>query len=454
MTEPQFGEPARPSVRPATLWHFPEPERMELSNGLGVWLFNLPGQHVISLEMCLDAPLCHEPRALEGVATLALRCADEGTPTHPGVQLAEAIEDAGAVFDGAAHASATSCGMEVPATRFGDALNLLAEIVRTPSYDEPDVHRHVALRQAELAQRLADPAACASDGLRQAIFDPSCRDARPAGGRGSTVQGISPEDLHAWHDRWWRPAAATLILAGQLPAEAAQVVMQAFGDWRPTPADPPIHQPARAREGERLVWVIDRPRAVQTEIRIGAFGPDRGAPDWAALQVGTAALGGVFGSRLNRVLREERGYTYGAHLGCLPLRRGGNLLMSTSCRTDVAAQAITTSLELLDVRPAPLTSIETADAINFLLGVAPLRYDTASPIALQASAMAAAGLTCEWINQHYARLASVDADQATQALVRHINPSRLHIVACGPADRLLPDLRRAGLNPEVVEPDL
>jgi predicted Zn-dependent peptidase len=129
-------------------------------------------------------------------------------------------------------------------------------------------------------------------------------------------------------------------------------------------------------------------------------------------------------------------------------------VLSTSCRTEVAAQAITTSLELLDVRPAPLTPIETADAINFLVGIAPLRYDTASPIALQASAMAAAGLTCDWINGHYARIASVDADQATQALATYINPTQMHVVTSGPADRLVPELRQVGLEPEVIEPDL
>lgn len=137
------GLPPRPEVQTSTPWHFPLPRTRRLPNGLAVWLFDLPGQHVVTAELVLDVPLTDEPEALEGIATMVLRTSDEGTHPHPGETLVDALEAAGAAFEGGASASATICSIDVPSTRLARALPLFAEIVRQPQLAAPDVERHV-----------------------------------------------------------------------------------------------------------------------------------------------------------------------------------------------------------------------------------------------------------------------------------------------------------------------
>ena len=439
----------RPAVLDARAWRFPEPHQFTLDNGARVWLYDLPSQHVISAQVVLDVPVSAEPEALEGLATIALRTSDEGSIDHPGAELAELVEDLGAVYEGTAAQSATICRLEVPSLRFPASLDLLAEIITRPAYDSADVDRHVALRLAQIEQSMVRSSALVQLAFQRAIFDPACRAGRPTAGRVATVSAISRHDVADFHDRWWRPDGATIILAGALPADAEQMVASAFDAWQPT-GEPAVHLPPAANPAGRQVWVVDRPGSVQADIQVGMMAPDRNDPRWAGLEVAACAVGGSFASRLNSVLREERGYTYGAHAGFRPLRDGGAFTVRTSCRTEVAAAATAEALHLLDVAADPLTDEEVADARTYLLGVAPLHYQTADAIADQAAALAGAAMPPEWMNTMQRQIAAISTEQASQAFAEVVRPEQLSVVLCGDADRLVDDLAAAGLAAEVV----
>lgn len=439
----------RPQVAKAQPWTFPTARETVLSNGLVVWAFDLPGQLVVAAELVLPLPLSAEPPEAEGVATITLRTSDEGSLSHPGLTLARLVEQNGAAYGGHCFPSATICGVDAPVTRLAGALPLLAEIVREPAYSEADVSRHVAARLSEIEQAHAHSSALASLAFRRAVFADSSRDSRPSGGGLATVKALTVDQVRQFHSDHWTPQGATLIIAGDLPSGLDDLVADAFGAWR-KPATTAREQPAAPRQGERVIWVVDRPGAVQTDVRIGCFGPDRSASDWPALQVAACAMGGSFGSRLNQTLREERGYTYGASSSFAPLRHGGTFAMSASFRADVTARACAETLELLDVSRSPFTDDEIGAAINYLVGVAPLRYDTAGPIASQASTLAAVGLDSQWVTGHYRRLWAVTSEQAQHAFRTRVQPDQLCVVVCGDAEQLMPDLARHGLPAQVV----
>lgn len=440
----------RPAVGPARGWDFPQPRELWLNNGLRVWLFDLAGQHLISAQIILDAPLSCEPAGLEGVATIAVRGSDEGSLNYPGHRLAEAIEDIGATYGGSARLSATVCQLEVPGTRLAPALRLLGEIVQHPSYDPTDVARHVALRVAEIEQTMAHSTALAQLGFQRAIFDPNSRAGRPSAGQLATVKQIGRDDVASFHDRWWRPSGATLVLAGDLPPQVAAWAEEAFGQWTPVGAAPAVEN-IRPNPTAPVIWLIDRPDAVQTDLMIGSFAPGREDPRWAGLEVGACAMGGSFGSRLNQVLREERGYTYGAHAAFRALRQHGSFVMQASCRTEVAAEATATALDLLDVSGAEFTAAEIADARTYLLGIAPLHFQTADAIADQASVLASVGLPASWPIHNQTQLTAVTAETASAAFSEVVRPESLSIVMCGDAAQLSDDLAARGLAAQVIE---
>lgn len=444
----------RPGTSLSSDWRFPTPTVRTLDNGLEVWVFDLPGQHVVAADLMQPIALDVEPRQLEGVGTLALRASDEGTRNHPAGEISELLEDGGAVYSGRAGHSFTASNLDVPLTRLDEALSLFAEIILEPAYAAEDISRHQALRVAELEQAMASGSGAAALALRKLRWSSVSRSSRPAGGAIETVQAITPADVQRFHAEQWGPQGSVLVLGGAFTADPMPLVERAFGAWQPTAAER-----VRASEddfapaaGAGTVHVVDRPDAVQIDLRLGGVAVDRRDPHWADLQVASVAIGGSFLSRLNRVIREELGYTYGIHLSASPQRHAGTWTISANIRTEVAADAIAKTLELLDVTRRPLTEAEVADAANQLIGISPLRNDTAEAIVGQASLLASAGFDAEQVNRHQQRLRQVTAESATAAAAAVLDATAAHLVVVGSAEQLEAPLRAAGF--EVVPAEL
>jgi predicted Zn-dependent peptidase len=441
----------RPGVGRPNLWHFPSPQIFTLDNGVEVWAFQLPGQLVLNLDVLLPAPICAEPRALEGVATLAVRLADEGTLGHPGPAISAALEDQAASFGGNARPGGTVADLQVPATRLTAALGLFTEVLREPSYAQADVERHRQLRLTEIKQTLANPAACAALAFDAATEPAGSRLGRPTAGTSQTVSAISRTDLQTFHDEFWHPAGSRLIVAGELPEDLPDQLNDTVGTWRSESTGIPDTTAQPTPTSARHVWIVDMPSATQTAIRVGRSMPGRKLPEWPALQVAGAAVGGVFNSRLNQVLREQRGYTYGAHAGFGAFPDSGVFTVQTSCRNEVAADATALILGLLDLETEPLTEPAVNEAIDYLIGVAPMRYDTPAAVCAQAIAMAEANMSCAWLNELYAAEEAVTVQSANEAFAHWIDPNQLNVVLAGPAAQLKPQLAHAGLEATVVD---
>ncbi|MBU3977508.1 pitrilysin family protein [Propionicimonas sp.] len=431
---PEVGAPAR--------WRFGEPDRLWLDNGLQVLVCHRPGQHVASVCLSVDIPLNAEPEQFEGVATIAQRCLDEGTAAHPGPSFAEALEDIGASLDGSVGYSASQLFLDVPMPRLGEALALLAEAVRTPELEAVEIERHCELRLAEIDHTLASSTRSAQLAFRKACLPKRFRASRMAAGSPESVAAITAAAVRRFHAQQYRPDATTLIITGDLGSGVLAAVEDAFADWSVPGDTSQEHQAPNRRRPHR--WLIDRPGAVQADIRLGVFGIDRTDPRWADAQVAAHVVGGAFLSRLNRVLREERGFTYGVHLVNQPMRSGGLLAVQGSFRTEVVAEAVTLAAKLIDVRTNPITEAEVAEAVSYHLGSAPLRYSTAQGVTQHLAALVAAGLTAQFIDAHNLALAQVTATSATDALTELLPPDRLTLVAVGDAGALRGPLTDAG----------
>ena len=155
-------------------------------------------------------------------------------------------------------------------------------------------------------------------------------------------------------------------------------------------------------------------------------------------------MGGAFGSRVNLVLREDKGWTYGARVGLTGMRRGGFWGASGSFRTEVVADALTETGRLLDVSSTPFTDDEVTDAIRWFTGISPLQYATADAVAGQTASNLLLGLDPDWTTRSLAAVAAVTADSATAAYRELIDLDRLYLVVVGDAEQLTDPLRAAG----------
>lgn len=435
--------PPQPPVGPPGPWSFPTPVEATLGNGIRTLTYDRPGQHVVSAHLVLDVPLNAEDREREGVATLTARVLDEGSREHPGEEFAELMETEGAGFGVELSLAGTQAVLDVPASRLDRALELFAEAVTSPALSEDDVRRHVTLRLAEIEQAQANSAQTATHTFKAVAFAPDSRASRMNGGEAATVAAVTAEDVRAFHAAHYGPAGATLVLAGDFSTlDPVALAETHLGGWRNDAQVRTPYQPASP--GDRSSVVVDRPGAVQADVRFGAFSVDRTDPRWADLTVASYAMGGAFLSRLNAVLREDKGYTYGVRMAFSPLRSGGSFAVQGSFRTEVVADALRLTRELLQTEERPFTDDEVREAAAYFVGVSPLRYATADGVAEQAATNLLLGLPVDYVDQSLAALAEVTPASATRAFQDVVRLDALSLVVVGDADVVAAPLREIG----------
>jgi len=211
--------------------------------------------------------------------------------------------------------------------------------------------------------------------------------------------------------------------------------------------------PDSPRPGRRVV-VVDRPGAPQSEVRIGHVGTARRIDGFHALAVMNALLGGLFNSRLNRLLREERGYTYGVHSDFDMRRAAGPFSVRCAVETDVTAPAIVDIMaELTRIREAPVDQDELETARDYLVGVFPLRFETSAQVAGALSGLVINGLPDDELDRYRPAVAAVSREDVLSAAGVHLDPGRASIVVVGDAARFRGDLEAAGFGAVEVVSD-
>ncbi|HEX2625820.1 MAG TPA: pitrilysin family protein, partial [Candidatus Limnocylindrales bacterium] len=351
-----------------------------------------------------------------------------------------------------------SISVDVPAERLGAALALVAEVASEPTFPDDDVERMRDERMNDLLQAKADPRRRADDAFVNTIYAPGVPYGRPSAGTEDTVPGLDAAAVRALHAKRFDPARMTLIVGGDLSGfdgegDVWSIAESRFRAWAPNPdAESPSKPSITAARSERIVRFIHRPGSVQTEIRIGHVGIPRLVPDFHATSVMSAILGGLFNSRLNRKLREEKGYTYGAGAG-FDMRRGaGPFAMRAAVNTEVTVPAIQDSLaELERMRVAPPTADELALARDYLVGVFPLRFETPPAVVGAIAGLVVQGLPWDELDRYRPAIEAVTDADVQSAASRHIRPDEFAIVLVGDADALLPSLEGAALGPITVE---
>lgn len=445
----------RPAPGPPRPYHFPTIERFRLPNGLTVATVHVPGRPLVAADLVVRAGVAEERPETAGAFALAARALTEGTERRDAIALAEAAERLGASLATEAGWDALSAGIDVPAARLPAALELLAEVVREPTFPEREVERLREERLNDLLQARADPRRRADDAFAATIYAPDSPYHRPAGGDRQTVERLDRTAVWSAYRRVLDPARMALVVAGDLAdLDVRGLAEGCFGDWVGAPDEVAPAAPIVARSAVlgRRIRVVDRPGSVQTEIRIGHPGISRRAPDYHATTVMAMILGGLFNSRLNMKLREEKGYTYGAFAGFDARRGEGPFVARAAVATAVTVPAVLDILaELERMRRGPVRAEELAAARDFLVGVFPLRFETPGPIAGAVGGLHVHELPDEELTGYREKIEAVGLADVERAARDHIDLVRLAIVLVGDADAFLGELRAAAIGPVEVE---
>jgi zinc protease len=444
--------PMRPPAGVPRSYHFPPFTRRQLANGLTVWMVPVAESSLVNAHLVLDAGAAAEDEAHGGVASLTAQLMVTGTRRLDASAFAEATERLGIeVSSESSWDSARAAFQSLP--QYLDAgLALLAEMLQEPRFDPGEFERLRAERLAEILQARAEPGRLADEQFLRHAYDADTPYRRPSAGTPETVGPLVRDDVVAFHGAQYRPATAHLVVAGSFDAEALIASAERhLGDWAGTGPGHRTFAP-RAGGGRRVV-IVDRPGSVQSELRVGHLGIDRHHPRYFDAITMSTALGGLFWSRIQRRLREELGYTYGARCGFDPRRAAGPFIAATAVQNEVTAPAIGELVGLLEAaREAPFEEGELREARDFLVGVFPLRFETTGGIAAAIEPIAVYGLADEFWQTYRAHIEAVGTAEAHAAAVELIRPEELLILAVGDASKIRGDVEALGLGPlEVVE---
>lgn len=432
---PPLGTP-RPPVVPVV-------QRAELACGLPVLVVERRALPVVDVRLVLPGGAAADPAGAEGCAALTAASLDEGTERRTGPELAAALALLGAGYRAFADWHETVLSLHVLSPGFDAAIRLFTEIARTPVFPATAVARRRAQRAASLRQDRDDPGITAARVLARAIYG-GHRYGTPAAGTPESVESLTQEQLVASHARTFGPRHGFLVVAGDVALPSLIPLLDdAFGNWiggaawgsvAPSPTD-----------GSAMVHVVDRPGAPQSELRVGHAGPPRSSPDYFPLIVGNTILGGAFTSRINLVLREQKGLTYGARTGFAFRRDGGPFGASVAIQTDATAEAVGDILDAMEaLRVAPPSESELDRARSWLALGLPRGLETAGSVADRVADIESHGLGDDYLARFVERVSAVSGEQVRAAAHRHLQPARTSIALVGDLARIRKPLESLG----------
>ena len=461
-----------PQPGPPHPFVFPAIRRSTLANGLGVWTVYHPQVPVVSLMLLVRRGSAADPAAKEGLAAMAADMLDEGSGDRSAIDIHEALARVGAQFDTDIGSDAIVASTTALSRFTGRVLELMADVVARPALREEDFARVRQLRLHRLTQLRDIPSAVADRAFLKLLYGTHPYGHTPIGSE-SALRDMTVEDVRTFHAGEIRPAVSTLIAVGDCEHdEVVRFAESAFGDWAKTP----VAQPFRAadldeRSAESLAMhagdaiaaalptrlaVIHRPRAPQSELRIGHVAVPRSTPDYHALLVANAVLGGQFVSRINLNLREDKGFTYGARTAFEFRRMPGPFLLQVGVQTAATADAIRESLrELAEIRgDRPVTADELSLGIAALTRGYARNFETADQIARGVMQLALYELPDDYFAEFVPAVERVTREEVSRVMKHHLDPERLTTLVVGDVDAVGGDLDRLELGaPVTLAPD-
>ncbi|WP_436526921.1 M16 family metallopeptidase [Actinoplanes sp. HUAS TT8] len=433
----------RPEPGTARPYAFPALRRVTAHGGTVV-AAHLPGQVLATAVLLLDASAARESPGREGTATVLAKSLEEGTKKRDSAAYALALEGLGAELSPSVDWDAFRIGVSAPAPLLVGALRLAAEAARTPKLDPEDVIRVRDDEVTALRMDWAQPGPRADAALRGDLFGAEGRYSKPLHGDPASVAAVTVDDVLAFHQQWMlRPGV--LLVAGDLDgldlSELAEAAFAGTGGEALT-LDAPLTLAVPAKPH---VILVDRPGSVQSTLRLGHRAPERATPDYVPMTLAATVLGGAFTSRLNHLIREVKGYTYGIRGSYAMTRRAGRFEVAAGVQTAVTGPAVKDTLgEIRRTQDEGVTEEELAVARSWRAGQLSVEMQTPGAIAGAMASMVVHGLPDNYYETLRKEYLEATVEQVSEAASKHLAVDGLTLVVEGDGEKIREDLSEFG----------
>lgn len=426
-------------------YRFPRVARKTLDNGLQVLVAENHAAPLVALRVMVCSGADRDRRELAGLASMTTELLDEGAGDRDAIRLAEDLGLLGASLATGTDWDASYITLDVLSRNFAAAMEILADVARRPMLPSAALERVRGERLMELLQQREEPTAVAGKRFSNLLYG--------GGTYGNSVIGTTEsvtrfriEDIRRFYADHFLPNNAAVVVAGDIESAAGiERISRLFADWK-RGAEPPRPAITPAPIEASRIYLIDRPNAVQSEIRVGHIGVARGSEDYFPLTVMNALLGGVFNSRINLNLRERHGYTYGARSAFAFRRQAGPFVVSAPVRNEVTRESLAEVFnELRRIRTGDIETRELDDTKNYLAGVFPATVQSSSDIAGRLLDMELYGLPHDYFDRYRENIATASAGDIARVARKYIDPERALIVIVGNATQIREPLGSLGL---------
>jgi predicted Zn-dependent peptidase len=438
-----------PASGPAPQLDLPDIQKRTLSNGLAVWLIERHEVPIVQVNVVIRAGAGDDPAGKFGTASFTAAMLDEGAGSRSALEIADAVEFLGADLATTSSFDSSAVRLNVPVPRIADALPLLADVTMRPTFPAMELERLRQERLTALLQARDDPGSIAQMAFARIVFGAMHRYGTGAIGTETTLKAFATSDLAAFHAAYYQPSNAVLVVAGDIKLDALMPQLEKhFGGWKAAGAAvrrtavTPAPQIAKGQ-----IYIVDKPEAEQSQIRIGWVGVPRSTPDYFPLLVLNTILGGSFTSRLNQNLREEHGYTYGASSGFDMRLSAGPFVAAAGVQTDKTAESVREFFNELNGIAQPIGADEIARAKNYIALGFPSEFETSADLSRRLEELIVYQLPDDYFERYIASVQAVNADTIQKMAKTYIQPSRFAVVVVGDRKTIEPGIRALNLGP-------
>ena len=429
---------------------FPQFERATLSNGLQIVLATRPSIPQVRFDLLLDAGYAADQFGIPGTASLAMAMLDEGTRTRTSIGISDELAALGANLSAGSGLDMSGVTLEALKDKLDPSLAVFADVVLNPSFPRSDFERLKRQRLAQIQQEKADPVGMALRVFPTLLYGQGHAYANPWTGSGTeeSVGKISRDDLVKFHRAWFKANNATLIVVGATTmAEIRPKLERAFAGW--TQGDVPEKNIGTvAQQLHSMVYLLDRPEAIQSLILVGNVAPPKANPDEPAIETMNMVLGGSFLARINMNLRENKHWSYGSFTFLRDAKGQRPFVAYAPVQTDKTKEALIELRQELHgiLSNRPPTADEIARAKSELTLTLPGNWETMGAVAGSLSDIVTFGLDDRYFDTYGDRIRAQDPSTVTAAAKEVIHPDRLVWVVVGDRSKIEAGIRELKLG--------
>jgi zinc protease len=441
----------RPVGKATPTVKLPEIEKTTLKNGLNVWLVERHALPVVAFNLVIQAGSDHDPATQPGLASMVADLLDEGTQKRDALKISAELESIGTSLNVNSSWDGSFVTFNCLTKHLPKALDVFADVVIHPTFPEKEFGRVQKTRLTALMQQKDQATTIANNVFSFILYGSNHPYGSNPAGSEQSISAMSPADLHKFYETYYRPNNATLIIVGDATLKDVTPMLEsAMVDWNRADV-PPFTVPAVTLVEKMKVYLVDKPGAAQSEIRIGYPAVPRSTPDYFPLTVMNRMLGGQFTSRINLNLREKHGFTYGARSGFAFQKGAGPFTASAGVQTVKSDSSVREFLHEINLmRDKGMTGQELDFVKKGLVGNFALSFETSMQIAGALQNIILYGLPENYFNNYLQNIDRVSLQDVERVSKQYLETSKMIVLVVGDLAQIKESIAKLNLGDIVV----